>query len=320
MKTDKQIKLYTFRGNRYDEKILDFSPYTFNLGVVNSLSLAQYIATNPIEVVDTDFFNPLFSAANKIKVYPLKDKLLFTLDYGSSQTQALEIDWNTYEITEKLFPQPTMISGVGNSNSYYHQEKLYQFKVNETQLVLAKHDYQGKEPVVAYSVLEKEKITFKNSPLYVQNGDFEPQAIKNTEKFLNRLRNKSIGISVYRTQEDLLITVGGSNETITSDGLVVGALVTIGGIMFGGDGTVPDLSYAQILQNIYFECRFDTNFQPKELPFSPLAVDFISGFLQENDFITLHNTAKYNDYFILSYYDAKAKQLVLRKFEDGYPF
>jgi len=320
LKTVKQIKLYTFRGNRYDEKILDFSKYKLNISIANALSIAQYIGTNPIEVVDTDFFNPLFSAANKIKVYPLTDKLLFTLDFGSSQTQALEIDWNTFEITEKLFPQPTMTSGVGSANSFYHQEKLYQFKVNETQLILSKHDYLGKEPAVEYSVMAKDKITFKNSPLYVQNGDYQPQTIKNTEKFLSRLKNKSIGVTVYRTQDDLLITVGGTNETITSDGLVVGALLTIGGLMLGGDGTVPDISYSEILQNVYFECRFDNDFKPKELPFSPLAVDFISGFLQENDLITLHTITKYKDYFILSYYDSKAKQLVLRKFEDGYTF
>jgi hypothetical protein len=320
LKTDKQLKLYTFRGNRYDEKVLDLDPFRIYISKENSLSIAQYIGTNPIEVVDIDFFNPLFSSANKIKIYPLKEKLLFTLDHASSQTQALEIDWTTYVITEKLFPQPTLVSGVGGSNSFYHQEKLYQFKANESQLVLAKHDYQRKEPILEYSVLGKESISFKNSPLYSQNGDYPAKKIKNTEKFLNLLKKKSLGITVYRTQDDLLITVGGTNETVTSDGLVVGALVTIGGIMLGGDGTVPDLSYAQILQNVYFECRFDDEFKPKELPFSPLAVDFISGFLKENNLIMLHNTTKYKDYFIFSYYDSKAKQLVLRKFEDGYTF
>lgn len=318
LKTEKQLKLYTLKGNRYDEKTLDLTPYKINLTNTTTLPLAQYIGTNPIEVVDLDIFNPLYSAANKVKVYPLKDKLLITLDNISSRTQVLEMDWTTSKITEKLFPQPNLVSGIGNCNSFYHQEKMYQFKANETQLVLAKHDYQGKEPIVEYSVMEKENISFKNSPLYIQNGDIQPQKIKNTEKFLSRLKNKSLGITVYKFQDDLLITVGGSNETITSDGLVVGAIVTIGGIMLGGDATVPDLSYAQVLQNVYFECRFDSEFKPKETPFSPLAVDYISGFLQENELIKLHNTIKYKDFFILSYYDSKAKQVILRKFEEGY--
>ena len=118
LKTDKQIKLYTFRGNRYDEQTLDFSPHKLNITSTNSLAIAQYIGTNPIEVVDTDFFNPLYSAANKIKVYPLKEKLIFTLDHSSAQTQVLEIDWNTYKVSEKIFPQPTLVSGVGNANSF----------------------------------------------------------------------------------------------------------------------------------------------------------------------------------------------------------
>lgn len=319
-KNEKQLKLYILRGNRYDEKILDFSAFKLNFTSQNAVPIPQFIGTNPIEIVDNDFFNPLFLVINKIKVYPLTDKLLITLDPFPTQTQAFEMDWNTFAITEKVFPQPTLVSGAGKSNSFYYQEKLYQFKANEAQLVFAKHDYQGNEPLLEYSVLQNEKISFKNSPLYIQSGDYQPKELKNTEKFLKRLSNKSLGISVYEMQGDLLITVGGTNNTFSYDGIALGALVSIGGIMLGGDGTVPDISGSEITQNVYFECRFDNEFKSKELAFSPLAVDFISGFLQENNLILLHNTAKYKDYFILTYYDSKAKQVVLRKFEDGYSF
>lgn len=317
-KKDKQLKLYILRGNRYDEKILDFSAFKLNLQGSAPATIAEYLATNPIEIIDNDFFTPLFLAVNKIKIYPLKDKLLITLDPFSLQTQAFEIDWNTFAITEKLFPQPTLTSGAGKSNSFYVQEKLYQFKVNETQLVLAKHDYQGIEPVLSYSVLESEQISFKNSPLYYQNADYQTQEIKNTQKFLKRLNNKSAGISVYEMQGDLLFTVGGTNNVVSYDGLALGALITIGGLMLGGDVPLPDTGFNEVLQNVYFECRFDTEFKSKKLPFSPLAIDFMSGFLQENSAITLQNTIKYKDYFILTYYDSKAKQIILRKFEDGY--
>jgi hypothetical protein len=317
-KKDKQLKLYILRGNRYDEKILDFSAFKLNLPGSAPAAIAEYLATNPIEIIDNDFFTPLFLAVNKIKIYPLKDKLLITLDPFSLQTQAFEIDWNTFAITEKLFSQPTLASGAGNSNSFYVQEKLYQFKANETQLVLAKHDYQGIEPVISYSVLESEQISFKNSPLYYQNADYQPQEIKNTQKFLKRLNNKSTGISVYEMQGDLLLTVGGTNNVVSYDGVALGALITIGGLMLGGDVPMPDAGFDEVLQNVYFECRFDTEFKSKNIPFSPLAIDFMSGFLQENSTITLQNTIKYKDYFILTYYDSKAKQIILRKFEDGY--
>lgn len=319
-KNNKQLKLYTLRGNRFDEKILDFSPYKFTMGGSISIPIAQYIGINRIETIDSTLFNPLFVAANKIKIYPLKDKLLIIVDLISSQTQAFEIDWITFGITEKIFPKPTLASGVGNSCSYYHEGKLYQFKANETQLLITKHDYKGIEPLVSLSAKQNETIAFKNSPLYFQNDDFRPQELKNTQKFINRLKNKSLGITVYKTQDDFLITVGGTNIIRSSDGIVVGALLSIGGLMLGGDGSVPDLSYSEQLQNVYFECRFDEEFKPKNIPFSPLAVDFISGFLQDNNTIKLQNTIKYKEYFILTYYDSKAKQIVLRKFEDGYTF
>ena len=47
----------------------------------------------------------------------------------------------------------------------------------------------------------------------------------------------------------------------------------------------------------------------------PLAVDFISQFINEND-VTLQSVFPFENYYILSYYDSKKKEYVMRKFED----
>jgi hypothetical protein len=316
----KKVKLYVFEGNTFEEKIFDLEIYNPKELIETPFSLSSFLKTNPLEVIDNEVFNPLFIGCNKIKIYPLNDKLLFTFDFNFSQTQILEIDWKTYEITEKKFSQETLKSGVGKSNSFYHDGNLYQFKANETQLIISKHDYSGKEPTLQYSVMQNEVISFKNSPFYMQSGNYQPQEIKNTQKFLNRLKNKSLGLTVYKTQNDLLFTIGGTNNVLSSGSLVIGSLVTIGGIIAGGEVYSPDLYANEITQNVFFECRFDSEFKAKQAPFDPLAEDFISGFLQENNSIITYNRIKYKDYYILSYYDSKSKQLILRKFEDGYSF
>jgi hypothetical protein len=319
VKKEEQLKLYTLQGNKYNEKTLDFKSFKLGLNQSRPISIAKYIATNPIEVIDNESFNPLYAATNKVKLYAIKNKLLITLDYSSAQTHVFEIDLSSYEVKEKVFPKTAINSEEYDSNSFYHQENLYQLKANKNQLMISRHDYNEIESVQEYSVLAEEKIQFKNSPLYIQNGNSQPREIKNTEKFLKRLKNKSLGISVYQTEGDLLITVGGTNTTITSDGIVLGTLLTIGGIMIGDYGTFPDMTSSEIMQNVYFECRFDRKFKPKSTPFGPLAIDYISGFLQDNTTLKLQNTTKHKSYFILSYYDASAKQIILRKFEDGYP-
>ena len=164
--------------------------------------------------------------------------------------------------------------------------------------------------------MQEETISFKNSPLYNQNGNYQPQEIKNTQKFLNRLKNKSIGLTVYKTQNDLLFTIGGINDKLNID---FGSVATIGGLIVGLE--IPQDFYSnETPQNVFFECRFDSEFKSKQSSFEPLAEDFISGFLHENNTIRIVNRIKYNDYYILSYYDSKAKQVVLRKFEDGFTF
>jgi hypothetical protein len=49
-----------------------------------------------------------------------------------------------------------------------------------------------------------------------------------------------------------------------------------------------------------------------------LATSIISGFIAQNDNIRLYQTFPYRDYFVLSYYDKKAKQVVLYKFQNGF--
>lgn len=318
-KKEEKLKLYTLHGNKYDEKIIDFNSFKLRLNQSKPESIAKYIASNSIVIIDNEQFNPLYTVTAKTKMYALKDKLLITLDYDATQTHAFEIDWNTGEVKEKIFRQPELTSEEINSNSFYFNDNLYQLKANKNQLTISKHDYNQKEILQEYNVLAKEKIPFANSPLYIQNGTYQPREIKTSDKFLKRLKNKPLGISVYQTEGDLLVTIGGTNSTLSSDGIVLGTLLTISGIMIGEYATFPDMTSNEIMQNVYFECRFDNDFKPKSTPFGPLSIDYISQFLNDNNSINLHNTIKYKDYFILSYYDAKAKQVVLRKFEDGYP-
>lgn len=315
---DKYIKCYVLEGNSFEEKILNLSDYKVNLTKNNTISVVDYIENSSVEVIDNTIFNPLYIGAYKAKIYPQGNKIILTLDSSSVLTQVLTIDLISFEITEKVFPQPELGDVIGNSNSYLFKDKIFQVNANEEQLVISIQDLAQLDNPIQYRFNASENVDFKNSPFLIQTGNKPVKELKNSKKFLSRLQNKSAGITVYESENDFLLTVGGTNMVLSTESLVFGSLFSVGSILASGEVYIPALYGDQIPQNLYFECRLDASFKPKNLEFSPLATDYVGHFLAENNAISVFQIIKYHDFYLMSYYDAKEKQLQLLKFEDGY--
>lgn len=313
-KKEDKLKFYSFNKGKVEEKIIDFSSYKFLDEDGKTSTFNKLISENSIEKIDTKSLNPLFQSASKIKFYILSNRMILTFD-SLSRTQLFDINLDTFNMTEKTIPSATLVTGVGESNSYFHQDKLYQIKTNDEQLVIAAVDIASGETLKSYSVGQKDTISFKNSPLYSQTGNERGQEIKNTKKFLQKLRNCHVGISVYKTPNAIMVTAGGIRNISSSGGLILGISAGIAMISAGGYYPVDYLFDAQNLQSIYFEGLFDEKFEHKNMQQQGLAVDYISQFQHENN-ISLVSVFPYNDYFIMGYYDSKKKEYALRKFED----
>ena len=208
-----------------------------------------------------------------------------------------------------------MVKQVGKSNSYFHQDKLYQFKTNEEELAITAVDLKSGQLIKKYYAEENDTISFRNSPLFSQTGGQSGKILKNTKKFLQRLNLSDVGISVYKTHDDIMLTVGGVRSVNSTGGIILG--ITAGAAMVAtGTGTdFSNLFDSGSLQSTYFEALFNTNFEHKNVAQQGLAVDFISQFLSEND-VNLQSIFPFKDYYILGYYDSKKKEYVMRKFED----
>lgn len=314
-KKEDKLKFYCFTKGKVEEKIIDFSAYNFMDENGKPSTFNKLITENSIEKIDTKSLNPLFQSISKIKFYILGNRMILTFD-SLSRTQLFDIDLNTFNINEKTIPSPILASGMGMSNSYFHQDKLYQIKTNEAGLMIAAVDVASGEVLKNYAVAQKDSISFKNSPLYIQTGNKKGQEIKNTKKFLQKLKNSDIGISVYKTPAAIMVTAGGIRDVSSSGGLLLGISASVAMISTGSYYPVDGLFESQNLQSIYFEGLFDEKFQHKNMPQQGLAVDYISQFLHEND-VSLVSVFPYNDYFIMGYYDSKKNEYVMRKFEDS---
>ena len=173
-------------------------------------------------------------------------------------------------------------------------------------------DYASGASIKTFAVSKNDTIRFSNSPLLMQIEDREPKQLKNTAKFLKTLSSLDAGISVYKNQKNLFITLGGSGSDLKS--------FSMNGFNFNDPfGDFPPNSYYNIETNYsaFFESIWTKSLELTHETHEPFASDKIFYFLDSHKEAYLSNILKLNNYTILYYYDVVAKQLILRKFTDG---
>lgn len=299
---EQKLVLYIFKDGKKEEKTLDFSSFEFKNSRNQTITFSQILEVFPIEKIETNQFNPLFKGTQKTKLYDLKNRLLLTLDHNDNETQTFEIDLTTFEIQEKNFPKPKTKNHVSLSNSYYHENKIYQMKVNAEELVFELKDYKTAEIIKSIPVSQTETIPFKTSPFLLELEGERPKQLKNTAKFLNQLVYLEVGLTVYKTPKAILITLGGTGNIQFTD--------------IGEDNT--NLAFRNVPTTLYFESIFDKKLDHTKQDQEPLAVDFISRFREEHSEVSLPSIIRYKNYYIMGYYDTYANQYTMRKFVDGF--
>nr|WP_315151624.1 hypothetical protein [uncultured Flavobacterium sp.] len=306
--SEEKLVLYGFKNGQKEQKTVDFSSFKFKNSRNQPLTFSQILEACPVEKIETNQFNPLFKGTKKSKLYVLKNKLLLTFDHNDNETQAFEIDLATLEIQEKIFPKTATKNHVCLSNSYYHESKIYQFKVNAEELRFEIKDYKTADSIKSILVSKTDTITFKSSPLLMQFESQKPKEFKTTAKFLNQLAYLEAGLTVYKTSNSILITMGGTGNI---------QFASIINSLSDNNPFESDL-YRNIPTTVYFESIFDKKLDHTKQNQEPLAIDFISRFQQEHPEVSIPSIIRYKNYYIMGYYDTYAKQYSMRKFTDGF--
>jgi hypothetical protein len=144
----------------------------------------------------------------------------------------------------------------------------------------------------------------------VQTGNQRPRDFKNSKKFLQRAAESAIGVTVYQTPDDLLLTIGGVRYVTPAGNIILGAA------MIAAGGSPEGLFDPESTQLIYFESLFDENFEHHNFTGGMLALDHLGVFMASAKNVGQQSVVPFNGYLVLGYYDSKAKQYILRKFQD----
>lgn len=315
---EQTLILYTFENGTVKQKIFDFSSFKFQNRNTKFVTFNYVIQQNPIEKIETEEYTPLFKSTAKSKLYIFPNRFILTLDHNPKKTQVFDINLETEEIKEKDFLQSTVQKPKKISNSFFHDDKLYQTIASDEELFLDVKDFKSDETIKNFHISKNDTITFKTSPLLIQKEGEKARTLKTTKKFLNSLANLDIGMSVFKNKKNTLITLGGT-PNMAGQGSFFTSSFPSDDFGFYNNGA-PYYSSGYIhTETVYFESVWDTNYNVvKQEQLEPLAIDNIYYFTSMNKQIALDNILKYKDFYILSYYDTASKQFIMRKFKDGF--
>ncbi|MEN2414674.1 hypothetical protein [Flavobacterium mesophilum] len=303
-KDQEHLLLFEFRNEKCEIKMFNFAPFSFKNEKGQGVSFSALIQYHyPIEKIESDDFSSLDKSENKSKMYVNDDGIVLTFDYNTKRTQAFNLNFQTNEVTEKIFDTP-VTQTPSTTNSFYLENKLYQISANSDQMLFSIKDFDSGKSIKNISISKNDSITFKNSPMFLQINGERPQKLKTTSKFLKQLSTVNSALSAFKSKQYTYVTFGG-----------FAAYQTLG------------LSYNNMdfnnVQNaskmVFFDTALNSDFEfINNDHLEPLAIDNLNYFLSTSKTISLVSILKVPDFYILGYYDIATKSYVMRKFTDGF--
>jgi hypothetical protein len=311
--TDNKLRFTHFSNSGKNEQVIDLGTNNTENGNSVDNNLLSSIFDFGLTKIETNLFTPLYIATAKVKRYLSGSKYVLSFDLNN-QTSLLTINLNDFSVAKEAFPYDNLGKNSG-SNSFLHNDVLYQLTVNKNALSLNAIDLNTKIVLETYRTNANEDIAFKNSPLLLVSENGKSRVLKKTSKMLSKIDEESIGLSIYSSPNYNLFTIGGVRQVVSSGNMLLGFGLSLGGAMGGTTVDIGGIIDADQQQSLYFESFFDPNFKHLNTPFRPLYIDALSDFLNQNNPI-IYNSYPFQDYIILNYYDKKSNEFVMRKFED----
>lgn len=334
------LRIYVFEGdeNTRIEKI-DFPDYKFsNSGYTKLYDVLYATNTIPSQKIDCRNPNPLELTSQENKVYYYNDKIYITLDNNIDNTKLITISLDDFKYDVKLFTQGTIKCqdsyGI-KSNSFLFQDILFQIKGCKDELYISLYNLSTDSLIKDFRVKQDEEIMFKNTPLMQEGGktifmDGSERELDKTKQALRKISASNIGISVYPSDENLEVTIGGYKATQRTGAGGNMTMVSPGATFNTPNGTIRTpatyfynptmygfVKYVST-RSVYFKTLLDkANFSQIPGSMQKNAFDRIQEYKVINDHdITTETLFKADNYYVFGYYNQWIKKYYLIRFAD----
>jgi len=303
------MKWYYFKDNVLEVIILNLEEVAKDFKDRPSQSLHQFFEIHPFEKIDNRIFNPLFFSCSKSKLYATEKGLMLTFDQRKDATKLITVNREEEVLEHFHYAVPKLDYQNYDSNSYLIDGYLFQIAANKKELALTVMNFNNKEVVKTYRVLEKENIDFANSDLMLLVDGQSPRTFRKTKPFLSSLNDSDLGVSVHTIRNQYHVQLGGRKWVMSSGDYLFGVLSAVAGL----DDFGTNWNNAKMM---YFDTLFDEEFNYVKSGERRFSQDYVSFFVYDEKINLMAPTVYYQDALLLAYYDRKEQRLMLRKFED----
>lgn len=244
------------------------------------------------------------------KIYLNKDKLILTSDIDDLHTRVISINLETEEQAYHKFPKISYDRKHrgSKSNSFVLDNHLFNMYISKEKLDFSIYDLTSKTLLKNIVISDKDSITFKNSPIILEGGDFQSyRELDRTKQFMRKVTNSNPGISVYKNNGKYVVTLGCSETTTTSPFMVYYAGGAIGGMIAGITSSILTtnfLSYTKT-KSTRIECLFDNQLNSLEGSIPQNSFNIINAYIESKPDLKLEfkSILKINNNYVLGYFD-----------------
>lgn len=322
--TTDDIFIYTFddSGNPTRNQ-LDFSEFDFiseNSQMVSFKRMAlTFMGNSNIQKFNENDPHAIESVAVDQKMYVRDGRVIFTFDQNDSFTQFVTLDLKTFKTDLEIYKKPllTIPNLEKNSNSYLNGEYLFLLTNTRKEAELKIVKYKTKEIVNTYRIERDKPIDFKNSPIIQEGGIYARyRELEKTQKFLRKIYQGDVGISVMQRNDRYEVTLGGFVERNTGGMMVPGygiPMASGGNVVWYIEPTAIAYSNYRATKSTRIECLFTANMNHVEGTILDNAFDKI-----DDDptfsFQASETVFRYKDFYLKGFYDTEKKVYTFRKY------
>ncbi|QCX37076.1 hypothetical protein FF125_00970 [Aureibaculum algae] len=298
-----------------DDNLYDFLTVTADGSIRKVVDINKIEDSNP---------NAIEITSEISKMYQQGSKVLFSFDDFKDFTKVVTLDLKDFKYEVIEFDKPFGDIKSKSTNSFINGNEIYMVAATNEDFNFSVYDFETGNLLKAYNVDVDSIIPFKNTPIIQVGGQYDKyRELEKTQKFLRKVRNGDIGISVFKHKDLFQITMGGKQEIRTTSAVGFGgSSVSISG---GGPPVMvffnPTLfaygSYTRT-KSIHFKGLFDENYNHVKGEVEKNAFDKMKNYEDENKvFQKGKSVFRYKDYYILGSFSRwPKKEYNLRRFNN----
>lgn len=293
-KNSSTLKLYTFdmdghvRAIKYDlshEVIENDNGLTYNL---STLIYHNNANNKAIEFVDESVPNALETTSAITKIYYQDGQIILTNNLYTKFTYkiTLDIQKENYTFQKIENAQFTKDDKLVSANSFIFKNHILTAYANGNQVYLNVFTENPLELVKTFTISKDEPITFKNGPIYIENGDLRKiREVEKSGKFVRKVAYSNVAISLFEADNKYIVTLGSSEPVASGNMILVGYLVggIVGAAIFSAFETYSETKSTRI------QSLFDLNFNHLEGEVPKNGFDIIKDFINSNNLKHLQN-------------------------------